>query len=136
MKVVEVIGDKFLALKIAALISEAFIENPDSPKDQWVIRGKPTDQALLEAGIEAGFSFDKKKEFEKRKIADIPFNPINKFTAILYSEDASNKKTLYVCGAPEKILVRCNLLEIRKRKIRENFGRINSKRIEGSCFCL
>ena len=127
MKVVEVIGDKFLALKIAALTSEAFIENPDSPKDQWVIRGKPTDQALLEAGIEVGFSFDKKKEFEKRKIADIPFNPINKFTAILYSEDASNKKTLYVCGAPEKILVRCNLLELEKEKLEKTLEELTAR---------
>jgi Ca2+-transporting ATPase len=127
MKVVEVIGDKFFALKIAALTSEAFIENPDSPKDKWVVRGKPTDRALLEAGIEAGFSFDKKKEFEKRKIADIPFNSINKFTAVLYSEDTNEKKTLYVCGAPERILGRCNLLELEKERLEKILEGLTAK---------
>ena len=100
MKVDEVIGDRFLTLKAAILTSEAFIENPDEPKEKWIIRGRPTDRALLEAGIKVGIN--QKREFEKKKIAEILFNPINKFAAALYDEN--DKQILYVCGAPEKIL--------------------------------
>ena len=103
MKVSDVIAfkeTKLLCLKAAALTSEAFIENPTSPKEKWIIRGRSTDRALLEAGIESGI--DGKKEFEKKKIAELPFNPVNKFAAALYNENG--QKFLYVCGAPEKIL--------------------------------
>jgi len=105
MKVSGITGDRILAPKAAVLTSEAFIENPDEPKEKWVIRGRPTDRALLEAGIESGI--DGKREFEKKKIAEIPFNPINKFAAALYEEN--DEKTIYVCGAPEKILELCDL---------------------------
>jgi len=108
MKVSDVIafkGAKFLCLKAVALTSEAFIENPDEPKEKWILRGRPTDKALLVAGIEAGI--DRKKKFEKKKIAELPFNPINKFSAALYEEN--DGQILYICGAPEKILEKCNL---------------------------
>lgn len=103
MKVSEIIGDKFLSLKAAALTSEAFIENPKESEENWILRGRPTDRALLEAGIKAGIN--KKKEFEKQKIAELPFNPINKFSVAIYQENGEKK--LYICGAPEKILEIC-----------------------------
>lgn len=99
MKVSEIIGDKFLSLKAATLTSEAFIENPTAQKGEWILRGRPTDRALLEAGIDAGINW---KEFEKKKIAELPFNPINKFVAALYDENG--EKILYICGAAEVIL--------------------------------
>jgi len=113
MKVAEVIGDKFLALKVAVLTTEAFIENPDAEKEKWIIRGRPTDRALFEAGIKIGIN--QKREFEKKKIAELPFNPINKFAATLYQENGKN--ILYVCGAPEKILEFSKL----KKEERENW---------------
>ncbi|MBZ9578485.1 HAD-IC family P-type ATPase [Patescibacteria group bacterium] len=122
MKVSKVIGDKFLALKAATLTSEAFIENPQAPKEKWILRGRPTDKALLEAGMEAGIDphhqifgvgVDRKKEFERKKIAEIPFNPINKFAVALYDEKGQN--FLYACGAPERILDICALKEEKAR---------------------
>jgi len=115
MKVDEVIGDELLTLKAAVFTSEAFIENPKESLEKWIIRGRPTDRALLEAGIQAGIN--SKKEFEKKKIADLSFNPINKFAAALYKENES--LMLYVCGAPEKILELSKLEE----KERENWER-------------
>ncbi len=110
MKVVKVIGEKKLILKAATLISEAFVENPQDPKEKWIIRGPPTDRAFLEAGIEAGFN---KKDLEKEKIDGIPFNPQNKFSAALIKENEKN--ILYVCGAPERILEKSSL-KIEERK--------------------
>jgi len=101
MKADEVIGDEFLVLKAAVLVSEAFIENPDEPKENWILRGRPTDRAFLEAGAKK-LGVDCKKRFEKEKIGELPFNPMNKFAAALCGENGQN--ILYVCGAPEKIL--------------------------------
>jgi len=123
MKVGEIIGDRFLALKAASLISEAFIENPDDPKEKWIVRGRPTDKALLEAGIE--FGIDRQEEFKKNKIAEVPFNPINKFAAVLYQEN--NEKILYVCGAPEKILKDCNLKEKERKELKNESEKLAQK---------
>jgi len=67
MKVTEVITEtrtgRRLALKIATLCNEAFIENPEETMEKWIIQGRPTDKALLLAGMQAGIN---KKELEKR----------------------------------------------------------------------
>jgi len=97
-------------LKIAALRSEAFVENPDAPLEKWVVRGRPTEKALLLAGIQAGLS---KRELEKEqpKIGELPFDPVYKYSASLHriSED---KNLLYVLGAPEIILKISKSLDI------------------------
>ena len=102
-----------LVLRIAASSSEAFIENKNQPKDKWIFRGRPTDKALLKAGIEAGV-FD---DFQSEKLAEIPFNSINKFVGTLYK--VNKDAILYLCGAPESILRRCDLLNSQKAKLQE-----------------
>ena len=123
MKVADIIGDRFLTLKAAVLTSEAFIENPDSAREKWIFRGRSTDKALLEAGIEAGI--DHHGEFEKRKIAELPFNPANKFAAILVQDDKD--EILYACGAPEKILELSNLTEANKGKWQDKLEELAQK---------
>ncbi|MEA3293288.1 MAG: HAD-IC family P-type ATPase, partial [Patescibacteria group bacterium] len=103
-----------LILKITTFCNEAFIENPDEEMKKWIIRGKPTDKALLLAGIEAGIN---SKEFEQKieKIAELPFNSENKFLAFLFKKN-KKENTLYVSGAAEKVLFFSNYLKIGKRK--------------------
>ncbi|MBZ9572141.1 HAD-IC family P-type ATPase [Patescibacteria group bacterium] len=128
MKVSEVIGDRFLALKSATLTSEAFIENPDALKEKWIFRGRPTDRALLEAGIEAGIDRNPHQKFgerERKKIAEIPFNPVNKFVATLYEENDQN--FLYACGAPERILDICILKKEEKEKLEKRLEELAQK---------
>ena len=98
--------EEFLALKIASFVSEAFIENEEAPKEKWVIRGRATDKALLKAGIKKGV-FQKVNHSKLKKIYEIPFNTIDKFVGGVFEE--KKDKFLYICGAPEKILERCNL---------------------------
>lgn len=106
MRVTDIITDtetnRLLALKIVTLCNEAFIENPEEVMGKWIIRGRPTDKALLLAGTQAGIN---KKELEKKmiKIAELPFSSENKYLARAY---AINKKEdiLYISGAPEKLL--------------------------------
>ena len=97
-------NNKNFILKAATLIAEAFIENPEEKKENWIVRGRPTDKALLEAGIKAGIN---KQDFEKYKLLEIPFNSERKFSGVIYNEN--EQSILYILGAPEKILNICNL---------------------------
>ncbi len=124
----EILGKKqnkresFLSLKIAAFTSEAFIENPKDPKDEWIFRGRPTDKALLMAGIKKGIKAYGPR-FLKNKIAEIPFNPINKFVGAIIQQ--TDGKFLYISGAPEKVLERSKFIELKGKKLE-----LTKKRLE------
>ncbi len=124
MKVVGAYGKKKMAIKAGALTSEAFLENPSESKDKWIFRGRPTDQALLEAGINE-IGLEKDKSFEKDKISESSFNPINKYAAALYKE--GDKKVLYVCGAPEKVIAICKLTKNKERELKKELEKFASQ---------
>lgn len=115
-------------LKIAVMCIEAFIENPEDSKDKWILRGRPTDRALLEAGTEAGFN-KKKLEEKEKKIGELPFDPVYKYSASL-RRISESENILYVLGAPEKILAMANYLEMKgKREIlsERNYNQLKKK---------
>lgn len=91
-----------LALKIATVVNEAFVENPDQVLEKWVVRGRPTDQALLLAGMQAGLY---KNELEKKYplIETINFSSDLKYAAALCKK-TDKENILYSIGAPEKII--------------------------------
>ena len=95
-------NDKMFSLKIATLVNEAFIENPEDTMKKWIIQGKPTDKALLRAGMEAGLN-KRKLESKMKLIAELGFDSRNKYLAKAFSL-GNNKDILYVAGAPEKLL--------------------------------
>lgn len=109
-----------LALKIAMLTNEAFIENSDQPLEEWIVRGGSTEKALLLAGITAGLA-PKNLEKEQPKIDEILFSSVYKYSASLrrFSE---KENILYIKGAPEIILDKSVLIELdgRQEKISEN----------------
>ncbi len=94
--------EKDLVLKIAVMCNEAFVENPGDVTKKWIIRGRPTDRALLLAGMQAGIN---RKKLEKKMtvIADMPFNAVNKYLAKAFSIEGE-QDVVYISGAPEKIL--------------------------------
>jgi len=104
MKVSEIFPDTntIFVLKIATLSSDAFVENPEEEKEKWIIRGRPTERALLVAGAENNLN---KKELEKEQpeIDRLPFDPVYKYSAVL-RKFSESETILYVLGAPEKIL--------------------------------
>ncbi|MBU3942478.1 HAD-IC family P-type ATPase, partial [Patescibacteria group bacterium] len=125
MSVSEVVAsDRDLALKIGALCSEAFVENPEENGEEWIVRGRPTDKALLLAGAEIGINKEKLEE-KMKLIVETPFNSINKYTAKVY--DLKEKNVLYVLGAPEKLLKMSNCSEIEKEEIREKLKELAGK---------
>ena len=117
-----------LALKIATLCSNAFIENPDDSLKDWIVRGRPTDKALLLAGVQAGLS---KKELEKEqpKIQELPFNPVYKYSATLH-EFSKSENIIYILGAPEIILRVSKYIELngkQKKMSRKSLEELNKK---------
>lgn len=103
-----------LVARIGSLFSKAFIEKTSKGD---ILRGSPTDRALLEKGIERGVSRPSSKT---KKMFEIPFNSEDKFTAISFKE--KNKNFLYLRGAPEKVLEKCEFynsgkLDNKKRRI-------------------
>jgi len=115
-----------LALKIALLCNESFIENFGEPMEKWIIRGRPTEKALLIAGIRAGLS---KNDLEKEqpKIDQFLFDPTYKYAATLHKFDSFRSESpirsfapktsktadniLYILGSPEKVLAMSSYLD-------------------------
>lgn len=97
-------------LKIATLANEAFIENPEAGLQEWVVRGRPTEKALLLAGTQAGLN---KHELERQyPVLDrIMFESDYKFAAT-YHRKNDKQNVLYIIGAPEEIIARCVGLDI------------------------
>jgi len=93
-----------LALKIAMLCNESFIENFKEPMKRWIVRGSPTEKALFLAGIQAGLS---KRELEKKqpKIDQFLFDSTYKYAASLHQfASKADDNILYMVGSPEKVL--------------------------------
>jgi len=108
-------GASILALKIAGLCSEAFIENLDQPMEKWVVRGRPTEKAVLLAAIQAGLN---QKELEKQepKIDEISFDSTYKYSASLHKL-GKKERIIYAMGGPEVILEKSKLSAERLRKL-------------------
>ena len=107
-----------LSLEIAALTSEAFIENPEDVVGQWKIRGRPTDRALLLAAIESGIELEKLKK-NLVKIGELLFNPTRKYSAALYQSEKGGK-TFYITGSPERILESSGFLRVGQQEVALN----------------
>jgi len=104
------------ALKIATLVNDAFVENPEAELQEWMVRGRPTDKALLLAGMQSGLN---KQELEKQyPILDrISFESDYKFASTFHKKDEKHNM-LYVIGAPEEIIARSIYLDVDGRKER------------------
>jgi len=96
------IESHILALKTALFTSDAFIENPSDELAEWIVRGRPTEQALILASAHAGLE-QRALNVEYKTIGQQPFDSIKKYAiSIRLSDDG--KRMLYITGAPEIIL--------------------------------
>ena len=99
-----------LALKAAMLCNESFIENLEEPTKKWIIRGRPTEKALLLAGIQAGIS-NKKLVEEQPKIDQLIFDSSYKYAITMHKLDEKNN-IIYALGSPERILEMSSFIDI------------------------
>ncbi|KPJ54836.1 hypothetical protein AMJ47_03245 [Parcubacteria bacterium DG_72] len=119
--------DSLLALKIAVLCNEAFVENPDDAMDKWIIRGRPTDKALLLAGIQAGIN-KKRLESKMLKIGEIPFSSKDKFLVRAFLQ--GKNKVSYIAGAPEKLLKMAGFVAKEGKKQKLSSGKEEEIRLD------
>ncbi len=109
--------EQVLAMTIAVLCSEAFIENQQDPWPIWKIQGDPTDKAFVSAGAEINLE---KPELEKKfsKLDEIPFNSKSKL--IVNLREVNKKNILHISGAPEKILNLSSYIHVGEKQISLN----------------
>ncbi len=110
-----------LAFKIAGLSNAAYVENPDKPVNDWIIRGSPTDQALFNGAIKAGFSPIKFKK-QNPLIFSLPFDPSRKYQAYLYANGL-----VAISGAPEVLIELSNLSQSAKENLNEKLNQFTSE---------
>lgn len=102
-----------LVLEILVLTSEAILENPDDPPAERRIYGRPTDRAMLEAALAAGFS-PKEEESRFELIKDIPFSSARKFSASV-RKTPDGGVSIFFAGAPEMVLDYVNRVQLADR---------------------
>ncbi|MFH1461004.1 MAG: HAD-IC family P-type ATPase [Patescibacteria group bacterium] len=116
----EILGredSKLSVLKAGLFCNEAFIENLEEPTEKWLIRGRPTEKAMLLAAVQAGLD---RKELEKKEplLDQLLFDSAYQYAACLRQRDSENN-VLYLVGSPEKILKMSSYLDIKGE--RKNF---------------
>lgn len=118
MEISEIVGDEIKVIKGAVATSDAFVENPQDPKENWIIRGRPMEKIILKKAIEKGLE---KEKLIKNKLFDFPFDPQKKFSAICLKKNGGF--LIYLCGAPEKILALSKNQKNWEEKIEKAAGR-------------
>ena len=109
-----------LALKTFLFTSEAFIENPNDELAEWIVRGRPTEQALVLASVHAGLE-QHTLNTEYKVIEQQPFDSSKKYAISI--REFGGKRTLYVTGAPEIILGKSHYVHCEKESRLENSRR-------------
>lgn len=113
------------ALRIAVTVNEAYIENPQDELRKWIIRGTPTERALLLAGIQAGI--DRNELWQGRWIEDVAlFDSETKYAATLIGT-AEGTFELLIMGAAEKITALSTSVD--KNGLHQSIGEPERERI-------
>jgi len=99
-------------LKIAALCNDAKLEKENG---RWIIKGDPTEGALIVAAAKAGL-WKEELDKENPRISEVPFSSERKRMTTVHL--ASKKKMAFMKGAPEVVLERCTKI-LSKGEVRE-----------------
>jgi len=92
-----------LLLQGGLLCSDAILEEKEG---KWIIKGDPTEGAMVVAAVKAGFH-ETEMRLENSRIEELPFSSERKrMTTIHQMEDG--KKTAFMKGAPEVVLDKCS----------------------------
>ena len=102
-------------LSIATLCSKVKFDRTDVPFDQREIIGDATETGLTRfAGKHVDFDLMREKHTE---VFAIPFNSTSKYAAtIVQKVHRSGELTLYLKGAPERVLARCTTILVDGRQ--------------------
>ena len=93
-----------ILLNAAVLCNDSNLEK-DPQTGKWIVKGDPSEGALVVAAAKAGISKEELDAQEPR-VAEVPFSSERKRMTTVHS--AEGKKTAYMKGAPEFVLERCS----------------------------
>lgn len=131
IKTEENLKSHITVLEIAALCSEAYIENTTAEMEDLIIRGRSTDRALTLAAARAGvFSYNLLEG--NPELDRLDFDSQYKFSASLNS--MGDEHVLNVMGAPEKILEMCKFLQTNGNKEELDEAKINKIEVQFRTF--
>ncbi len=91
-------------LKVAILCNDSGLEQ-DSQTHKWLIKGDPTEGALVVAAEKAGLNKEDLEEQEPR-VSEVPFSSERKRMTTIHTKDG--KRIAYMKGAPEMVIERCS----------------------------
>ncbi len=74
-------------------------------EDKWMVKGDPTEGALVVAAVKAGFR-EKELRLENLRVEEIPFSSERKRMTTVH-QMSDGKRTVFMKGAPEAVLQRC-----------------------------
>jgi len=105
-----------MLLQGGLLCSDAVLEQKEG---KWVIKGDPTEGALVVAAVKAGFH-ETEMRLENPRIEEIPFSSERKRMTTIH-QMADGKRIAFIKGAPEVVLERCShiLGDVSIRELRE-----------------
>lgn len=96
-------------LRAAILASDGFTEEVDAPSpasDSIVVRGRPMDQAIIRAGLEAGLSESLLRK-EHERLDELSFSSVRRYAGAIVQD--TEGPVAYVSGAPELFLEKAGL---------------------------
>lgn len=98
------------ALKIASIVNDAYIENPQDELAEPKVHGRPTDRALLMAAVQAGIHVEDFRA--EHALVDQEFFESQKKFAIRVHEIDDDKVQVMMLGAPEKVLEKVAFIDV------------------------
>ena len=96
-------------LKVAALCNDAKLEK-ETETERWIIKGDPTEGALVVAAAKAGL-WKEELEKEEPRIGEIPFSSETKRMTTVHIVSRKTKMA-YMKGAPEIVLEKCTRISV------------------------
>jgi Ca2+-transporting ATPase len=103
-------------LRVSTLCNDAKLEK-ETETERWIVKGDPTEGALVVAAAKAGLWKEDLEQMEPR-IGEIPFSSERKRMTTVH-EISGKKKVAYMKGAPEIVLEKCSkiLLDGKAQKL-------------------
>jgi Ca2+-transporting ATPase len=92
-----------LLLQGGLLCSDAILEEKEG---KWIIKGDPTEGALVVAAVKAGFH-ETEMRLENPRVEELPFSSERKRMTTLHQMEDGKKKA-FMKGAPEVVLDKCS----------------------------
>jgi Ca2+-transporting ATPase len=92
-----------LLLQGGLLCSDAILEEKEG---KWIIKGDPTEGALVVAAVKAGLH-EAEMRLENPRIEELPFSSERKRMTTIHQMEGG-KKTAFMKGAPEMVLDKCS----------------------------